>query len=819
MNLFQAIILLVLAGNTVLGVFVLLSNPRRVLNIGFALLSFLILNWLGSLYFSSIQESPEVLLFWVRQTSAAAGMSPIGFLFIYLAIANPELSFVEIFFKIRYWVIACFFVIILCHSPFFALSATPATDSQMVPASTYGWGFGIYILFFFSVTGAMMFGFFRDFKKSSGVQKVELQFLQIGGSTSLFLGASLLAASVVVGNQELGRFVPLSVLLLDGFIAYGIATRRIFSASEVLQRVVSYLLLGVYLIALYILSQWTAAKVLHVFRQDVLYASHLVAAIVVAFSVVPAQSWMQRFAGHLFSSSKQFDVSRVLEGAERMFQEVSTEETLMDSFSSFMIRVFGTTRIVLLTAEPDGSFRQHYTFPDRDDNSDLFLNENSGLVELIARDKEPFTTDTLERMRASSAVILAREEMKARAATVVAGGFFHKRLKMIVVLSEKETGAIYDLREQRALQRLCNQFAVAFENAHLYTAVQDGKIYNEILLDSLASGIVAVDENREVTVFNQRAQAITQLSADDVLNAPIERLPDELVEVIDAILSRNAGIRDHDTFIGVGDEDRVPIRVSGCLFHGHTGKQLGVLLVFNDMTTLRKMEDQIRRTDRLSSIGTLSAGMAHEIKNPLVTIKTFTELLPEKYDDEEFRTTFFDLVNQEVLRIDAIVGRLLNFSRPVRVSLKPVCLHKVIRNSLRLVEQELLKNQIELDARLKAERHRVMADAEQINQALVNFFLNAIQAMEPGGVLRVETSQQEDLICIYVRDSGCGLSDEQKRHIFDPFFTTKETGVGLGLSVSHGIIQEHHGAVYVESEQGVGTVFRVEMPLIDEKEI
>jgi signal transduction histidine kinase len=113
----------------------------------------------------------------------------------------------------------------------------------------------------------------------------------------------------------------------------------------------------------------------------------------------------------------------------------------------------------------------------------------------------------------------------------------------------------------------------------------------------------------------------------------------------------------------------------------------------------------------------------------------------------------------------------------------------------------------------------VQADSEQINQTLVNFFLNAIQAMEPGGTLSVETTQEKSIVCIHIRDTGCGLSEEQKKHIFDPFFTTKESGIGLGLSVSHGIIQEHQGSIHVESEPGRGTVFHVELPLIDEKEI
>jgi polar amino acid transport system substrate-binding protein len=219
--------------------------------------------------------------------------------------------------------------------------------------------------------------------------------------------------------------------------------------------------------------------------------------------------------------------------------------------------------------------------------------------------------------------------------------------------------------------------------------------------------------------------------------------------------------------------------------------------------------------------------MAHEIKNPLVTIKTFTQLLPYQHGDAEFRNTFFDLVGQEVKRIDTIVNRLLNFARPAKAALKPVSLHEVVDNSIRLVEQQLAQHEIKLERHLDAKRHIIEADAEQLNQTLINFFLNAVHAMGDGGTLTVRTSlvrhTQEtpqvggvrtgEYIQLDVQDTGCGISAEKLSNIFDPFFTTKEDGVGLGLSVSHGIIQEHNGIIDVESEEGKGTVFHVQFPL------
>ena len=157
--------------------------------------------------------------------------------------------------------------------------------------------------------------------------------------------------------------------------------------------------------------------------------------------------------------------------------------------------------------------------------------------------------------------------------------------------------------------------------------------------------------------------------------------------------------------------------------------------MFNDLTTIKKLELQVRRTDRLASLGTLAAGMAHEIKNPLVTIKTFTQLLPERYEDPDFRETFSSLIGQEVKRIDSIVNQLLNFSRPAKPNLAPTHLHEVLDNSLNLITQQLRQKGITLVRAYSAAQDLVHADADQLNQAFINFFLNAIESMSGGGHL------------------------------------------------------------------------------------
>jgi len=503
MNLFQIVIIISLVGNTGLGFFVLISNPKRRSNLAFFFLTFWIMLWLGSMFLASIQQSYVALMFWVRQTSALASIIPIGVFALHLTIIKPRITFREIVYKLRYWLIACLILVAICHSPFLVTSSTFPTAEQSVPVSQYGSGFILYLAFFTAVVVAMIIGFRKTSKSSSGAQKVESQFLQLGYWLSFSGGLSLYGFSVLFDIQEASRFVPLAVLVWDGFVAYGIATRRILSASAVLQRVVAYGLMAVYLIAIYIFSEWLGSIIFMWLVADTTYFSHLLAALTLAFSVAPAHGWMQTFSQHLFGGANFLNVNVLLEQASHIFQEVSSEADLMANFTELIAKTFGTTHVILLCPEETGSYRQAHPLPVNGES--LVLPAGRAIPELLLRDHEAFTLDTLHRMRPTSLVLEALQELESTDASLMVGSFMRTDMKAILLLSPKKSGRIYDRQDQHALQLLCDQFAVAQENASLYTAVQNSNIYNDILLNSLTSGIVAVNSDRVVTVFNRRA--------------------------------------------------------------------------------------------------------------------------------------------------------------------------------------------------------------------------------------------------------------------------------------------------------------------------
>ena len=249
--------------------------------------------------------------------------------------------------------------------------------------------------------------------------------------------------------------------------------------------------------------------------------------------------------------------------------------------------------------------------------------------------------------------------------------------------------------------------------------------------------------------------------------------------------------------------------------------QMGERLVQREKE-LKESQNTLRRADRLSSLGLLTAGLAHEIRNPLVAIRTFTQLLPERYNDAEFRDGFQGLALKEVDRICGLINDLLSFARPSRPKVVQENMNDVIDGITRILESEAKEKNVEITRDFTAGLPTVWIDREQMKQVFMNLILNAIQAMKnEGGALSISTrfhsrdqsGQPGQFVQVEIRDTGVGIPEENLDHIFDPFFTNKDEGSGLGLSISHQIVQEHGGYIAVESKVGVGTSFFVNIPL------
>jgi PAS domain S-box-containing protein len=558
--------------------------------------------------------------------------------------------------------------------------------------------------------------------------------------------------------------------------------------------------------------------------------AHVTAAIVIAFAMAPARGVSQRLAERLFISSHQLDFRATVSKAAEILSSVTTMRDLLQRFGDTIANAVGTDRLSILLHERTG-YRVAYQVGaiDKATNMDLFA--DGPVANYLRTRREPVVLDELHRIRPTREVVVLIKRMRQLKIAVAIGIFAREHLAAIMLLGPRRSGRIYSIVAQEALQVLCGQLAVAIDNAELFTEVQNAKIYNETLLQNLTTGVIAAGTDERVTVFNNEVAGITGLDAQHVIDQSIDVLPEPMRAPLRETLRTGEGQQDRELVLRFGDHGII-VRASTSIFHGEDRQVLGALMVLTDITALKRLELQIRRSDRLASLGTLSAGMAHEIKNPLVSIKTFAQLLPERYQDSDFRETFSNLIGHEIDRIDSLVNQLLRFARPTKPHLKPLHVHETLEKSLLLVGHRLYQKDIKLTRSWSAEVDTIRADADQLEQVFLNFFINAMDAMKSGGELTVSTALATDeqwvaalahsngdgaaneVLRISIRDTGEGIRGEDVPHVFDPFFTTKDYGTGLGLSVVHGIVQEHGGQIEVESELRKGTAFHILLPLV-----
>jgi signal transduction histidine kinase len=247
---------------------------------------------------------------------------------------------------------------------------------------------------------------------------------------------------------------------------------------------------------------------------------------------------------------------------------------------------------------------------------------------------------------------------------------------------------------------------------------------------------------------------------------------------------------------------------------------LDSLLICED---LRQSQTLMRRTDRLRSLETIAGGFAHEIRNPLTSIKTFIQLAPERKDDDEFIRDFSRIVLDDVYRIERLIQEILDYARYMEPKLTEEDVNEIVSSCLYFIEVKARYREIKIEKELASDLPRVMLDQQQIKQVLLNLFLNSMDAIgDGGGMLRVSTTRivkpEGDVwVQIEVEDTGCGIPAANLERVFDPFFTTKHQsgeneGTGLGLAIAHQIVREHRGDIHVRSDEGVGTTFRISLP-------
>ena len=343
------------------------------------------------------------------------------------------------------------------------------------------------------------------------------------------------------------------------------------------------------------------------------------------------------------------------------------------------------------------------------------------------------------------------------------------------------------------------------------------KAFSDNVVENVPIGLLVVDNQGKIATFNYGAESILQFSASDAIGQDASGIiPNELLDEIHLSKSHNEVV-EKETECTTPKGNRIPLEIAASSLKDEDGNFLGNVLLFKDLTEVHTLRREVARSQRLASVGRLAAGVAHEIRNPLSSIKGFATYFKERYPDRPKDQQTANIMIQEVDRLNRVVGQLLELARPISVKKQHIELQALLEDSIKLIQDRATVKGISVQTTYDA-FNSVWGDPDRINQILLNIYLNAIDSMESGGELNVVVSSnsKDNQIYIKISDTGCGISPEHLSRIFDPYFTTKSTGTGLGLAIAHNIVEALNGKITVESDMHVGTTFTVVLPAIEE---
>lgn len=353
--------------------------------------------------------------------------------------------------------------------------------------------------------------------------------------------------------------------------------------------------------------------------------------------------------------------------------------------------------------------------------------------------------------------------------------------------------------------------------AHYYRSarcsLQEIRAFTSTLVGQMPVGLLTINRDGQIQRTNEAAQ---QILRSNELNGKIENFAC-FVPIVTRLQEQEAIVEEEIRYPVDGTES-VHLLVNASAIRDGERQISGYAFLFTDISNIKQLEEQLRRSERQAALGKLAAGVAHEIRNPLSSIKGFAKILAGKFAEGEHGRKIAGVMEQEVERLNRVVTELLNFARPTELKKQTCSVNRLVEDTLRLVESDATHRGVKIEATVIPEGLKVEVDPHRFTQILLNLCLNALQAMEGDGVLKIEASCQEEEVVFKVIDSGAGIAPEHLAHIFDPYFTTKPHGVGLGLANVHKLVEAHGADIQVRSTVGEGTNFTIRLPAEEEKD-
>jgi len=535
---------------------------------------------------------------------------------------------------------------------------------------------------------------------------------------------------------------------------------------------------------------------------------------------------------------------KIVTSAEREFLEQMSSfltcgynlDELTNFFLNLIARKFGITRLCLLLKDRVNNIYRIKACLGLADHIKKYvqLHPERGLARWLTREGTVVTRESILNIDLKTAYEI-KQEMKLIQSNVVIPLSPQGELIGILGLGPRITGEEMPSEEIKQIFLFSNQAGIAIQNLLYYEEMSYQKNYIENILKDASSGVISVDVEKKITTCNPRARKLLNLDLEDLKGQDIRRLPSPLGDLLYETLT--------DGVSHIREEVYVPavkrwMGISTNQMKDAQGNVTGSLMIFTDLTPIKILEEERKKIQKMDFLSRVAARLSHELRNSFVPIKSVAELLPARYLDKEFQKDFFSVVKREIERIDDLIERLLFFSQPLKLDRTAQSVSQLVEQAIARVKEKVAESEkIKINVYPPKENLMVYVDRSYMIQALNHILVNSVEALPDKNMVKVNISFEilksvpenflnsikkkdkklltglEKFVKIEIKDTGPGLPEGKENKIFDPFFTTKNRGIGLGLTISQSIIEEHGGFIVARSEKGKGTTMLVYLPL------
>jgi len=657
-------------------------------------------------------------------------------------------------------------------------------------------------------------------RASSGILRQQLKWVTGGALAGIvpFLLLYIVPFFLGVVPRPWMNLSTISLVLIPLSFGYAIIRYRLMDVDIIFKRGLAYTAASGGVVAVYIAIVAIIGALFHTAWPSGMMGG-VIAIVVAAFLFQPFRDWIQARLDRFFYRDRLDYRRTLIEFGRTLTSEVRLDPMLasvMDRISQALL----VDRLAIFIEDEShpGAYRMARSVGVRYAGAlDLsFLEgENKPFAHGIlfyesaraARESSPSVRQTLEQLDLNYFIPC---QIRDHAIAVLG-------------LGKTVDGDFLSSEDVELLHTIAGYLAIALDNAQLYNSLEQKaaqierlKDFSENIVESLNVGVLAVDFGGAVESWNTQLEGLIGVPREQAVGRKLEEvLPSDLMAEITA-RSGDERVSSLYKFHMQNREGRnLVVNVSIAPLVGKSGDRIGRLILFDDVTARMRLEEQVFQNEKLTSLGLLAAGVAHEVNTPLAVISNYIQMLAKQLPSGDPRHQLIEKVVKQTFRASEIVNNLLNFSRTGATEFTEVNLNAVVEEVLTLVAHPFRTAQVQVTRNLQQELPAVLGSTNKLQQVFLNLFLNARDAMPSGGVVEIRTAAHNGSVEVEIIDNGGGIPRENLNRIFDPFFTTKSSGrgTGLGLSVSYGIVKEHAGKVDVRSTPGKGTSFRLEFPV------